>query len=225
LYHKDDGWLTAALQFRRLSRKQVYWDAFFLITRPFKNLKTTCFTVAGKMYRCITILRFPQNRNPPGSCLAGAIAVHYSELVDGRITKGCFVRHVKKIEEMKKESKKNKWLHVRLNQQEFDQLQVQFKATTCRKLSDFTRRKLLGQLLVGTYRNSSLDNLTEELAELKTGLLAAGNNFNQAVKKLHTLSKIKEFEHWLIGYEIDRRALLRQVEKVSDLISKAAEKW
>ena len=124
-----------------------------------------------------------------------------------------------------KEKRRNKWLHVRLNQQEFDKIQQQFHATTCRKLSDFTRRKLLGQLLVGTYRNSSLDNLTEELAELKTGLLAAGNNFNQAVKKLHTLSKIKEFEHWLIGYEIDRRALLRQVEKVSDLISKAAEKW
>lgn len=126
---------------------------------------------------------------------------------------------------MKQKSKRNKWLHVRLNQDEFDKIQAQFGATTCRKLSDFTRRKLLGQLLVGTYRNSSLDGLTEELVQLKTELSSAGNNFNQAVKKLHTLSRIKEFEHWLIGYELDRRTLLKQVEKVSEYISKAAEKW
>lgn len=132
---------------------------------------------------------------------------------------------MKRTEEMKEKSKRNKWLHVRLNQDEFDKIQVQFKATTCRRLSDFTRRKLLGQLLVGTYRNSSLDGLTEELVQLKTELSSAGNNFNQAVKKLHTLSRIKEFEHWLIGYELDRRTLLKQVEKVSEHISKAAEKW
>lgn len=132
---------------------------------------------------------------------------------------------MKKKEEMKQQSKRNKWLHVRLNQDEFDEIQAQFRATTCRRLSDFTRRKLLGQLLVGTYRNSSLDGLTEELVQLKTELSSAGNNFNQAVKKLHTLSRIKEFEHWLIGYELDRRTLLKQVEKVSEHISKAAEKW
>ncbi|WP_254412080.1 plasmid mobilization protein [Dyadobacter diqingensis] len=126
---------------------------------------------------------------------------------------------------MKKESKKDKWLHVRLNQDEFDKIQLQFKATTCRKLSDFTRRKLLGQLLVGTYRNSSLDGLTEELAQLKAELSAVGNNFNQAVKKLHTLSKIKEFEHWLISYELERRALVKQVEKINEFISNAAAKW
>ena len=132
---------------------------------------------------------------------------------------------MKKKEEMKQKSKRNKWLHVRLNQDEFDKIQAQFRGTTCRKLSDFTRRKLLGQLLVGTYRNSSLDGLTEELVQLKTELSSAGNNFNQAVKKLYTLSRIKEFEHWLIGYELDRRTLLKQVEKVSEHISKAAEKW
>ena len=126
---------------------------------------------------------------------------------------------------MKKESKRDKWLHVRLNQDEFNKIQIQFKATTCSKLSDFTRKKLLGKLLVGSYRNSSLDGLTEELAQLKTELSAAGNNFNQAVKKLHTLSRIKEFEHWLISYEFDRRALTKQIENVSEKISKAAQKW
>ena len=122
-------------------------------------------------------------------------------------------------------NKRTRWLHIRLSQAEFEKIQVQFKATTSRKFSEFARRKLLGQLLVGTFRNASQDSLTEELAELKSELSAAGNNFNQAVKKLHMLSTIKAFEHWLIGYELDRRALLRAVEKVSEHISKAAEKW
>jgi hypothetical protein len=126
---------------------------------------------------------------------------------------------------MKEKSKRDKWLHVRLSQAEYEKVHTQFKATTCRKRSDFIRKKLLGQLLVGSYRSASLDKLTEELAELKTELSAAGNNFNQAVKKLHTLSKIKEFEYWLISYELDRRTLLKQVEKASEHIGKAAEKW
>ena len=133
--------------------------------------------------------------------------------------------NVKKKEEMKQESKRDKWLHVRLNQGEYEKIQAQFKATTSRKFSEFARKKLLGQLLVGTFRNASLDKLTEELAQLKSELSAAANNFNQAVKKLHTLSKIKEFEHWLISYELDRRALVNQIEKVGGHISKAAQKW
>lgn len=126
---------------------------------------------------------------------------------------------------MRQKSKRDKWLHVRLNQSEYEKIQAQYAATTCRKLSDFTRKKLLGQLIVGTYRSASLDAITEELAQLKAELSAAGNNFNQAVKKLHTLSKIKEFDHWLISYELDRRALVKQVEKISEYISNAAAKW
>lgn len=126
---------------------------------------------------------------------------------------------------MKENNKRNKWLHVRLNQVEYDQVKKQFKATTCRKMSDFVRKKLLGKLLVGSYRNDSLDRYLEELSVLKTDLNAVGNNFNQAVKKLHTLGRIKEFEHWLIAYELDKRALLKQVEQIAEHIKKAAEKW
>ena len=126
---------------------------------------------------------------------------------------------------MNEKNKRNKWLHVRLNQKEYDQLDKQFKATTCRKISDFVRKKLLGRLLVGSYRNASLDGYLEELSVLKSDLNAAGNNFNQAVKKLHTLSRTKEFEHWLITYELDKRSLLKQVKQIAEHIKKAAEKW
>ena len=126
---------------------------------------------------------------------------------------------------MNEKNKRNKWLHVRLNQKEYDQLDKQFKATTCRKISDFVRKKLLGRLLVGSYRNASLDGYLEELSVLKSDLHAVANNFNQAVKKLHTLDKIKDFEHWLITYELDKRSLLKQVEQIAEHIKKASEKW
>ncbi|REA58207.1 plasmid mobilization relaxosome protein MobC [Dyadobacter luteus] len=126
---------------------------------------------------------------------------------------------------MKQKSKKDRWLHVRLSQDEYEEIKAQFNATTCRKLSDFIRKKLLSQLIVGSYRSASQDAMIEELATLKAELSAAGNNFNQAVKKLHTLSKIKEFEHWLISYELDRRALVKQVEKAAEHISKKAAEW
>jgi hypothetical protein len=126
---------------------------------------------------------------------------------------------------MKQKSKKDRWLHVRLSQHEYEEIKAQFNSTTCRKLSDFIRKKLLSQLIVGSYRSASQDAMIEELATLKAELSAAGNNFNQAVKKLHTLSKIKEFEHWLISYELDRRALVKHIEKAGEHISKKASEW
>lgn len=124
-----------------------------------------------------------------------------------------------------KNNKRNKWLHLRLTDKEYELIQEQFSQTTDLKVSDFARKKLLGKLMIGSYRDASMDALMEELIGLKNGLSAVGNNFNQAVKRLHTLSKIKEFEHWLVSYELDRRNLFRQVEQVQEFIKKMADKW
>ncbi|TKT84886.1 plasmid mobilization protein [Dyadobacter frigoris] len=127
---------------------------------------------------------------------------------------------------MKEENNnRNKWLHVRLTDKEYEQIQEQFRQTTDLKLSDFVRKKLLGKLIIGSYRDASMDAFMEELIGLKNGLSAIGNNFNQAVKRLHTLSRIKEFEHWLVSYELDRRKLFKQVGQAQDFIKKMADKW
>jgi len=124
-----------------------------------------------------------------------------------------------------KNSNRNKWLHLRLTDKEYEQIQEQFTQTTDLKLSDFVRKKLLGKLIIGSYRDASMDAFMEELIGLKNGLSAIGNNFNQAVKRLHTLSKIKEFEHWLISYELERRELSRQMQQAQEFIKKMADKW
>lgn len=120
---------------------------------------------------------------------------------------------------------RNKWLHVRLTESEYKQIHEQFAKTTDLKVSDFVRKKILGKLIIGSYRDASMDAFMEELIGLKNGLSAIGNNFNQAVKRLHTLSRIKEFEHWLVSYELDRRKLAKQLVQAQDFIKKMADKW
>ncbi|WP_159477599.1 plasmid mobilization protein [Dyadobacter sp. 3J3] len=127
---------------------------------------------------------------------------------------------------MKEENNnRNKWLHVRLTESEYKQIHEQFAKTTDLKVSDFVRKKILGKLIIGSYRDASMDAFMEELIMLKNGLSAIGNNFNQAVKRLHTLSKIKEFEQWLVSYELDRRRLFKQLDEAQDFIKKMADKW
>jgi len=126
---------------------------------------------------------------------------------------------------MEKKNNREKWLHIRLTVEEYSQITKVFESSTCRKISDFARRKLLEKPITINYRDASVDGYMQELAELKTELNAVGNNFNQAVKKLNMLSKIKEFEHWLISYELDKRQLLSQIQTVNDYIKKASDKW
>lgn len=41
--------------------------------------------------------------------------------------------------------KRTRWLTLRLSEQEYRQLQAQLQQSTCRKMSELARRKLLGR--------------------------------------------------------------------------------
>lgn len=120
---------------------------------------------------------------------------------------------------------REKWLHVRLSDREAAEINKLFKASSERYLSDFARKKVLGKTVFVATRNASLDGLVEELAGLRTELSRLGSNYNQAVKKLHVISRIKDFEQWLVTYELDRRKMLSQIENTGELIADLAEKW
>ena len=51
------------------------------------------------------------------------------------------------------------------------------------------------------FRNQSADDFLKEMLVLKKELNGIGNNFNQAVHKLHLLDKIPEFRAWVIQYD------------------------
>lgn len=114
---------------------------------------------------------------------------------------------------------------MRLKQGEYNTLYKNFSKTTCRKLSDYARKILLNKPLTTTYRNQSFDDLIAEMALLRRELNHIGNNFNQAVKRLHTLSKITEFKSWLITYEIEKKILFNKVDEIKKQILKITEKW
>ena len=75
------------------------------------------------------------------------------------------------------------------------------------------------------YRNESLDELMNELIQLRSQLNPIGNNFNQAVKKLHNLKQIQEFRHWIISYEVQKNDLLNCIEQIKKHIENLSKKW
>ena len=122
-------------------------------------------------------------------------------------------------------SNRTRIIGLRLTPDEYAKIEKKWKASTCRKLSDYVRRSLFDKPVVTTYRNSSQDDLMAELTRLRSELNAVGNNFNQAVKKLHTLSQIAEFKSWLISYEVEKNILSNKVDEVRINVKKILEIW
>jgi hypothetical protein len=124
-----------------------------------------------------------------------------------------------------KNSNRSRIIGLRLTLKEYEQIEKKWKASTCRKLSDYVRRNLFEKAIVTTYRNQSLDDYMTEAMKLRNELNGIGNNFNQAVKKLHTLHQIAEFRAWIITYELEKKTLLNKVDEIKNHIQKIAEKW
>ena len=125
----------------------------------------------------------------------------------------------------KKNSNRTRIIGLRLTFDEYRKIEKKWKASTCRKLSEYVRRSLFEKPIVMTYRNSSQDDLMTELTKLRNELNAVGNNFNQAVKKLHTLQQIAEFKSWLIAYEVEKKILQNKLDEVRNNIKKMLEIW
>jgi hypothetical protein len=127
---------------------------------------------------------------------------------------------------MKKENtNRNKWIHLRLTTEEMNLLQGRFEKSLCPKLSDFARKNLLGKPVVLKYRNQSVDDFIIEMGRLRSDLNSVGNNYNQAVKKLHTLNQIPEFKAWILSTQDEKKRVFESIEKIQICVFKLAEKW
>lgn len=125
----------------------------------------------------------------------------------------------------RKNSNRIRIVGLRLTPDEYEKIGAGWKASTCRKLSDYIRRRLFNKPLTTTYRNQSFDDFISEMSLLRTELNHIGNNFNQAVKRLHTLNQIAEFRIWLIAYELEKRTLFNKVDEIKKHVQSLAEKW
>ena len=125
----------------------------------------------------------------------------------------------------KENSNRTRIVGLRFTPQEYAKIERQWKASTCGKLSDYIRKYLFNKPITTNYRNQSLDEFMFEVIRLRGELHAIGNNFNQTVKKLHTLQQIPEFKTWIITSELDRKILLNKVEEIKNSMQKISEKW
>jgi hypothetical protein len=126
---------------------------------------------------------------------------------------------------VRENSNRTRIIGLRLTTEEYVKIERKWKASSCRKLSDYARRKLFDKPMVSTYRNQSVDDFMAEMVLLRAELNHIGNNFNQAVKRLNTLNQITEFRNWLIAYEVEKKTLFNKVDEIKKHVQKIAESW
>lgn len=122
-------------------------------------------------------------------------------------------------------SNRTRIIGLRLTTAEYAKIERKWKASTCRKLSNYIRHNLFEKPITSYYRNQSLDEFMAEMILLRNELNHIGNNFNQAVKRLHTLNQIAEFRSWLIAYEVEKKTLFNKVDEIKKHVQKIAESW
>lgn len=120
---------------------------------------------------------------------------------------------------------RNKMIVVRMNDTEYKAFSGLQKKTTEKYASNYIRKLLLQQPVILVHRNQSADDFLKEMALLRKELNAIGNNFNQAVKKLHMLDKIPEFRQWLQQTTSLQQALQQKTEEIKIHIAGAYELW
>ena len=70
-----------------------------------------------------------------------------------------------------------------------------------------------------------MDAFMEEIILLKQELNSIGQNFNQAVKKLHTLQLIPEFRAWFTQYTTGLKTLEEKTSHIQTRINEMTDKW
>jgi hypothetical protein len=126
-----------------------------------------------------------------------------------------------------KEKKKirTKWLTIRINEDEENKLQKFYNHTTSNSLSEYARDVILKEPVNILYRNQSADDFLAEMISLKNELNAIGNNFNQAVHKLHTLDHIQEIKVWVIVNETAKKIFMQKVDEIKEKLQQIYELW
>ena len=114
---------------------------------------------------------------------------------------------------------------VRMNEAEINQLTKFQQKTTEKDTSSYLRKVALQKPITAKYRNESADDFLLDMLNLKKELNAIGNNFNQAVHKLHILDKIPEFRVWVNQYDGLQKSLVSKVEEIKLKVNQLYEQW
>lgn len=116
-------------------------------------------------------------------------------------------------------------LKIRINSQEKKLIDQYRQKSTEKTISNYIRKLALQKPITIRYRNESADEFLHEMIDLKKQLNGIGNNFNQAVHKLHTLERIPEFRHWIQEQQSTQKVLIYSIESIRIRINKLYEQW
>ncbi len=117
------------------------------------------------------------------------------------------------------------FVKTRMNDTELNELTRLQQKTTEKDISAYLRKVALQKPVTVKYRNQSADDFLKEMLGLKKELNGIGNNFNQAVHKLHLLDKIPEFRNWISQYDGLQKSLVSKVEEIKLKINQLYEQW
>lgn len=120
---------------------------------------------------------------------------------------------------------RKKWFKVRVTADELKKIKAFSKSSSCRGASSYARNLLLQKPVIIKYRNGSADDILSEMIRLKNELNAIGNNFNQAVHRLHTMDKTPEIKIWLVQSETIRQSFMKKIEEIRMKMIQIHEQW
>lgn len=117
------------------------------------------------------------------------------------------------------------WISFRVRPAEYQKIHGLFSKSTHRKLSEYARNVLLQKPVTIKVRNESADLFLHEMLLFKKELNAIGNNYNQAVKKLHTLNHISEVKWWLNSHEPIHEDFRQLTERIFQKLNEIHQQW
>ncbi|MFT4092181.1 MAG: plasmid mobilization relaxosome protein MobC [Niabella sp.] len=122
-------------------------------------------------------------------------------------------------------SNRTRIVQARLTPDEYQHIHSRLSRSTFKKMSDFLRYAVLDKPIKMLYRNQSLDDFMSEMILLRKELNAIGNNYNQAVKKLHIYSEVPEVKIWLLMNENTHQVLLQKISEIKSKINQINDQW
>ena len=125
----------------------------------------------------------------------------------------------------KTNSKRTKWLKIRMTEEERRAFEALQRQSNCKTPSEYARKVLLGKPKVLQYRDDSLVDFETEMLELKRELRAISGNFDQMIRRLHTLQHLPGIQPWVQLNEEDKTRLDKQIETISADIETIFELW
>lgn len=125
----------------------------------------------------------------------------------------------------REKEKRTRIIGIRLNPDEYQEINKQWKNSGSRQLSDYARKMLFGQAIIKSYRNVSMDAVMLELIKLRKTLDGIAANFDQTTKKLSSADQKTDLKIWLEIQQSQSKQLQAKIDEIKSRVNLIADKW